>query len=199
MKYTSFVRCARVAAGAVLVALLSACAHPISVTPAKTPERIEAQLIPKKVAYAMTDAERGKEVVTPGGGGDKVSYYPYRDLEKAIRDALRAAYQDVVVVRSAKDATAVRESGAVLVFTPEIKTTSSSPSPFTWPPTRFSSEIICIVTDAGGQEVTRVSATGNGAAEFDEFKSNFSLASQRAGTEVATQLRDAIRSNDKLR
>ena len=116
MNSTSFVRWGRVAAGAVLVALLSACAHPISVTAEKTPERVETQLIPKKVAYAMSDTERGKEVVTPGGGGDKVSYYPYRDLEKAIRDALRSVYQDVVVVRSAKDANAVRESGAALVL-----------------------------------------------------------------------------------
>lgn len=199
MKSTPFVRWGRIAAGAALIALLSACAHPISVAPQKTPERIETQLIQKKVAYAMTDAERGKEVTTPGGGGDKVSYYPYRDLEKAIRDALRSVYQDVVVVRSAKDAAAVRESGAALVFTPEIKTSSSSPSPFTWPPTKFSSEIVCTVTDAGGQEVTKMSATGNGAAEFDEFKSNFSLASQRAGTDAAARLADAIRSDAKLR
>ena len=45
------------------------------------------------------------------------------------------------IVRTATDAKAIADSGAVLVFTPEIKTTSSSPSPFSWPPTVFSIEI----------------------------------------------------------
>ena len=181
------------------MAVLAGCAHPIVVTAEKTPERVEAQLIQKKVAYAMNDADRAKEVTTAGGGGDRVSYYPYRDLEKAVRDALRSVYADVVVIRSATDAHAVRESGAALVFTPEINTTSGSPSPFTWPPTTFTSEIACKVTDASGQEVTRLVATGAGNAEFSEFKSNFSLAANRAGTDVASKLSAEIRAHDKLR
>lgn len=199
MKKLSISRWGRLAAGAVLAALLGACAHPIVVSAEKTPERIEAQLVQKKVAYAMADTDRTKEVITPGGGGDRISYYPYHDLEKAIRDALRSVYQEVVVVRSTKDADAVRASGAALLFAPEIKTTSSSPSPFTWPPTQFSSEIACTVTDAAGVELARIAVTGNGAAEFSEFKSNFSLAAQRAGTDAAARLSEEIRKNEKLR
>lgn len=195
----SIVQIARLAAAAAVVAILTGCAHPISMSTDTAPARVESTLIQKKVAYALSDAERGKQVTTPGGGGDKVSYYPYRDLEKSIRDALRAVYQDVVVIKSAADAKAVADSGATLVFTPEIKTTSSSPSPFTWPPTVFTTEISCTVTDTSGVEITRVRAIGNGVAEFSEFKGNFGLSAKRAAEDVSTKLSQEIRSNEKLR
>lgn len=195
----SIVRIARIAAAVTFIAVLAGCAHPIAIQAEKTPERVETNLTPKKVAYAMTEAERAKQVITPGGGGDRISYFPYRDLEKAIRDALRSVYADVVVVPTASDANAVRESGAALVFTPEIVTTSSSPSPFTWPPTVFGTEIICKVTDATGQQVSTVRVSGSGNAEFSEFKSNFGLAANRAGTDAAAKLSAEIRNDPKLR
>ncbi len=195
----SIVRIVRVAAAATFIAVLAGCAHPIAIQAEKTPERVETNLAPKKVAYAMTEADRGKQAITPGGGGDRISYFPYRDLEKAIRDALRSVYADVVVVPTASDANAVRESGAALVFTPEIVTTSSSPSPFTWPPTLFGTEIICKVTDATGQQVSTVRVSGSGNAEFSEFKSNFGLAANRAGTDAAAKLSAEIRNDPKLR
>ena len=193
------IRLVRFAAALILVALLAACAHPISIIPESTPPRIEAQLIQKRAAYVMSDADRAREVTSPGGGGDRVSYYPHRDLEKAMRDALRAVYQDVVIIGSHTDASEVRRSGADLIFIPEVKTTSSSPSPLTWPPTRFTSEISCVVTDANGKELTRVRAIGEGNAEFDEFNKNFSLAANRAGTDVAAKLVKQILDNETLR
>jgi hypothetical protein len=186
------------AGGLALVALLAGCAHPIAINTDTAPERVESQLIQKKVAYVMTDADRGKQVTTPGGGGDKVSYYPYRDLEKSIRDALRAVYKDVVAVRSA-DSNTVQASGAAYVFAPEIKTDSSSPSPFTWPPTVFTTELACVVTDPAGAELTRVKAVGSGKAEFDEFKGDFGLSARRASADMATKLAEVIRTSDKLR
>lgn len=195
----SIVQIGRLAAAIAFTAALVGCAHPISMNAETAPERVESKLIQKKVAYALSDAERSKQVITPGGGGDRVSYYPYRDLEKSIRDALRSVYQDVVVVRSATDTEAVKTSGAALVFTPDIKTDSSSPSPFTWPPTIFKTEISCTITDASGVELTRVTAVGNGVAEFSEFKGNFGLSASRAATDVTAKLAQEIRSNEKLR
>lgn len=195
----SFFRIGRLAGVLAFAAILVGCAHPISMNADKAPERVESNLIAKKVAYAMTDADRGKQVTTPGGGGDTVSYYPYRDLEKSIRDALRAVYKDVVVVKSAKDADGIRSAGVEMVFTPEIKTDSSSPSAFTWPPTVFKTEIACTVTDPSGQEVARVQAVGNGAAEFSEFKTNFGLSAVRSANDVTEKLAEEIRNNSKLR
>lgn len=192
------VRLARLGMAAAVVALLAACAHPISLEPTKVPERIESQLVKKKVGYVITDADRAKEVTTPGGGGDKVTYLPYRDMEKALRSALRAVYDDVTAVKSASDAAALREAGVAYVFTPVINTTSSSPSALTWPPTEFAAEVVCTVTDAAGAVVARVRATGHGAAEFEEFKSDFSLSARRAVADVAEKLAAEIRKDPRL-
>lgn len=182
-----------------LLALLTACAHPIGIGPIETPVRNEAGLNPKKVAYVMTDADRGKEVITPGGGGDKVSYFPYRDLEKSIRDGLRAVYTDVFVIKSSTDAEAIKTFGVSYVFSPEITTTSESPSPFTWPPTKFGIDLTCKVTDAEGKLLTQVRAQGNGAAEYTEFMKDFGLSGRRAATQVSEQLKQEVMANPQLR
>jgi tRNA A37 threonylcarbamoyladenosine dehydratase len=179
--------------------LLAGCVHPITMITETAPPRSQAHLIPKKVAYVMTDADRDKEVVTPGGSGDRVSYFPYRDLEKSIRDALRAVYRDVVVLRTAGDAKANEAAGVSLVFTPRITTDSSSSSWISWPPTSFTAEVSCVVTDAAGAEITRVRAAGNGTAEFGEFKGDFGLAARRAATRLTSQLSSEIRRSEKLR
>lgn len=189
----------RLLLAALTVSLLAACAHPIGIGPLETPVRNEAGLNPKKVAYVMTDADRAREVITPGGGGDKVKYFPYRDLEKAIRDALRAVYSDVFVVNAASDQAAIRGVGASLVFTPVITTTSESPSLFTWPPTRFGIELVCTVTDADGQRVTEVRAQATGTAEFTEFMKDFGLAGRRASGQLSDQLKQAVMADPKLR
>jgi hypothetical protein len=56
-----------------------------------------------------------------------------------------------------------------------------------------------VVTDAAGAEVTYVRATGNGTAEFGEFKGDFGLAARRAATRLTSQLSSEIRRNEKLR
>lgn len=195
----SMFRIGRLLGAFAFAAVLVGCAHPITFSAEKTPERIESNLIQKKVAYALSDADRGKQVTTPGGGGDKVSYYPYRDLEKSIRDALRAVYQEVVVLKSATDLDGIRSAGVEMVFTPEIKTDSSSSSALTWPPTFFHTEISCNVTDPSGIEITRVQAIGQGTAQFSEFKSNFGLSANRAATDVTAKLVEEIRLDSKLR
>ena len=195
----SLLRTARLSIVVFAVALLAACAHPIGIGPLETPVRNEAGLNPKKVAYVMTDADRTREVITPGGGGDKVSYFPYRDLEKSIRDALRSVYSDVFVVKAASDAEAIKAQGVSYVFTPTITTTSESPSLFTWPPTKFGIELNCAVTDAQGQRVTDLRVQASGTAEFSEFMKDFGLAGRRASGQLSEQLKQAVAANPSLR
>lgn len=64
----------------------------------------------------MTEADRAKQVTTEGGGGDKISYFPYKDLEKGIRDALKSLYRDVVLVRSPSDFEAFKRDGVGIIF-----------------------------------------------------------------------------------
>ncbi|HSX94023.1 MAG TPA: hypothetical protein VLG41_13930 [Hydrogenophaga sp.] len=193
------VRIARLTAALAFAALMAACAHPIGIGPLETPVRNEAGLSARKAAYVMTDADRAREVVTPGGGGDKISYFPYRDLEKAIRDALRAVYSDVFVVSAANDAKAINELGASVVYTPSVVTTSSSPSIFTWPPTEFGIELSCAVADAAGQPLAPLKVQAKGTAEFAEFKSDFGLAGRRAASQLSEQLKQAVLARPDLR
>jgi hypothetical protein len=182
-----------------LALTLAACAHPISVSPLSSPPREEAKLVNKHVAYVMTDELRNRSVTTSGGGGDKVSYYPYRDLEKTIRDALRAVYQDVTVINAAAEAKADPTKNIALVFTPEISTSSSSDSMLTWPPTQFFINLECTATDAEGKQLSSFRLSSNGAAQFSEFKSDFGLAGRRAATELGSKLVQELTSNPALK
>jgi hypothetical protein len=183
-----------------LLLSLSACAaHPITITPLETPERKENSLNAKKVAYLITNEERNKQVTTEGGGGDKVTYYPYRDLEKAIREALRAVYSDVFAIDSIYNNPIVKENDISFIFSPEIYTNSNSDSAFKWPPTTFSIELSCYVTDSTGKPITRIKVLGNCAVEFSEFNRDFGLAGRRAATEVSKKLVREIIANPNLK
>ena len=125
---------------AALVLSLGGCAHPISMAPnldaiptaagKSTPSK-------KKVGFYIADSATAQEVTTPGGGGDKVRYFPYRDLEPGLYKALGTVFRDVTKIKNPADAAEIRASGIQLLITPEITTDSSSSSPFTWPPTAF--------------------------------------------------------------
>ena len=82
----------------------------------------------------------------------------------------------------------VKAQGLNFIITPVIATTSSSPSLLTWPPTVFTVELVCRVTDGDGKPVTEVRAFAMGRAEFDEFKSDFSLAAKRAADDALRNL-----------
>ena len=181
------------------IALLG-CAHPITLNPdLATIQAKGSPLIDKQVGFHISDASKAQEITTPGGGGDKVRYFPYRDLEPGIYKALTEVFRSVSKVKDPKDLESLRTSGISLLIVPEITTTSASPSPFTWPPTQFSVTLACTVTDAAGKPVRSFSVTGNGKAEFDEFKSNFSLAAVRASNDALSQLVTVLGESPELR
>lgn len=78
------------------------------------------------------------------------------------------------------------------MITPSLVTTSHSPSLFTWPPTVFTIEITCRIQDEQGKPVTEIRVMGDGRAEFDEFKSDFSMSAKRAANDALTKLVKAI-------
>ncbi len=181
------------------IALLG-CAHPITLNPDLATIQAKGNpLIDKQVGFHISDASKAQEITTPGGGGDKVRYFPYRDLEPGIYKALTEVFRSVSKVKDPKDLESLRTSGISLLIVPEITTTSASPSPFTWPPTQFSVTLACTVTDAAGKPVRSFSVTGNGKAEFDEFKSNFSLAAVRASNDALSQLVTVLGESPELR
>jgi hypothetical protein len=188
-------------ASALVVALSAGgCAHPISLaTDAGTIAGTGTAKIDRKVGLAITDEQKKREVTTPGGGGDKVSYFPYRDLESGLYFALSQSFSGVSRVSGASDPK-VAADGLTLIIVPEITTQSHSPSMLTWPPTVFTIDLSCTVKDPQDRVVTQFRVQGEGRAEFDEFKSDTSLAAKRAAQDALKKLVKALGDNSaKLR
>ncbi|MDT8405458.1 MAG: hypothetical protein RQ738_12865, partial [Sulfuriflexus sp.] len=78
------------------------------------------------------------------------------------------------------------------VFVPQVSTTSSSPSPFTWPPTDFSITLKVMALDNKGEQVWTGSVAGKGHAEFEEFKNDFQLAARLASKAAFIKLQEEI-------
>lgn len=180
---------------------LFGCAHPINMNPnlQAISAPAGAQAINKPVGYHIPEALRQLQVISPGGGGDKVSYFPYRDLEPGFYKVLSETFRDVSKVQDPKNAAELSSRGIKLLITPEITTTSSSESLFTWPPTMFSVTLVCTVTDMAGQGLQTIRVVGNGNATFDEFKGNLSLAAVRASDDALAKLLKELTASAELR
>ena len=180
--------------------VLFGCAHPISMAPdlAKA-QAAGATPIAKPVGYHISNSNRGLEVTTPGGGGDKIRYFPYKDLEAGLYKALSEVFSSVTKIDDPTNAVELKKSGIAILIVPDIGTTSSSPSLVTWPPTKFSVTLVCTITDGDGKLIQNLSVRGDGAAEFDEFKSNHSLAALRASNDALAKLISALSNSAALR
>ena len=190
------VRC--LAAG--LVALLGACAHPITIAP--NPASIAAPIdgpVQKSVAYVISAADRDREITTDGGGGDSVRYFPYRELESGIFQALSAVYSRVTLFRSIGEKQAPANSAVALIFVPTNTTASSSSSILTWPPTSFYITLKYAVQNAAGDVLYSNQVLGTGAAQFEEFTSNFGLAGTRAAESVLLNFKAQVAGARELK
>lgn len=177
----------------ILVALLtSGCAHQIQINPKMESFTESEKRVDKVVGYHISDEDRKKLVKTPGGGGDDVTYTPYKDTESVLFTVLSNKFKDVYLVKSLDDSVFIKQNGITLIFIPEITTQSSSPSPFTWPPTKFTIDLTVKALDAKGDTVWQKQVSETGEAEFDEFKSDFSLSARRATEKAFQQLANEI-------
>jgi hypothetical protein len=179
--------------------LLIGCGHSINITPPlNTLDKDGISKIDKNVGYFISKENFEKEVTTPGGGGDKVKYFPYKESEPALNKILSNVFSQVYRVPSITDAQFITSNNISYIFTPEFATDSSSESMFTWPPTKFSITIDCKAVDNGGKVIWQTKATGEGNAVFDEFKHDFSLAAKRATKKAFVKLQDEIIKSDKF-
>ncbi len=175
------------------------CAHQINITPPLNTLEINNQgKINKTVGYYISPADRAKEVTTPGGGGDKVSYLPYPESEPALNKVLTNLYTTVVLVPSLEDKAFIASKNIAYIFAPVIETDSSSESAFTWPPTHFTVTLDTKAIGPGGNVVWQKKVTGQGQAEFSEFKHDFSLAARRASKQAFQNLQQAISAAPEL-
>lgn len=185
----------------VLVSLvaLSGCAHNIQLNPDLAELRnIESNsIINKNVAYYISAENKQKQVTTPGGGGDKVTYRPYADTEGALNTVLSNIFSRVYSMNSVDDTKYISEKNISFIFIPEIITSSSSSSAFTWPPTEFTINLSCKAIDTKGLTIWEKTMQSKGNAEFSEFKSDFSLAARRASEALFKDLHKELINEKK--
>jgi hypothetical protein len=155
--------------------------------------------IDKNVAYYISVEDKEKEVTTPGGGGDKVTYKPYADSEAALNTILSKIFSRVYSVNSINDHEYIKKKKISFIFVPKIITNSSSSSLLTWPPTEFTINLTCQAFDENGSVIWEQTVDSKGSAEFSEFKSDFSLAARRASMEVFAALQSEISKEDTFK
>lgn len=182
----------------VSISLLAGCAHSIRIAPdtANLPVAGGSPQSSLVVGYFISDEERSRRVITPGGGGDKVEYAPYNELEAGLYRVLRNVFADVRPLKSAEGKAVVGNKGIALVFRPTITTRSSSDSLLTWPPTDFGVTIDIKAADSEGKVVWEQSVSGNGNAQFAEFRHDFSLAAKRASEAALKKLQSRMQAAD---
>lgn len=184
-----------------IMAIITGCAHPLVISPdiSKLERSGSTQTIDKNVGYYIPADIRDKAVKTKGGGGDSVTYTPYKDMETAFYKMLSNVFKDVTVLKSPNDAEAIAKHSINYIITPEITTESSSPSPFTWPPTTFSVNLTCNIATPDGKMIGKPVVVGEGRAEFSEFKSDFPLSGKRATLDSLLKMQDSLLKMPELR
>jgi len=169
------------------------CAHQINITPPlNTLDTTQIGKFSKNVGYFISTEDLSKEVTTPGGGGDKVKYFPYKECEPALNKILSNIFVKVYPLASANDNQFIKSNDISYVFIPKIETDSSSTSAFTWPPTNFTVSLDCKAFDSFGTVIWQKSVKGQGEAEFSEFKQDFPLAAKRAVKKAFSTLQEEI-------
>ncbi len=185
-----------VASYVAVFALLGGCAHSIVITPDTAKLGAAAsKLSPNRVGYYISDEERTRKVITPGGGGDKVEYAPYKELEAGIYRVLNNVFSSVDQLKTENDAAFIADKKINFVLRPKITTNSSSSSVVTWPPTQFDVIIEIKATDASGKVVWQDTVIGKGKAEYSEFKADFSLSAKRASEAALLELQNKLLSS----
>ena len=183
------------------VVFTAGCAHPMMIKPDISALAIpaDASRIPKSVGLYISAENRNKQVTTPGGGGDKVSYRPYADIETGLYKVLGNVFQNVEVLSSISDVDSIAKHSLVYIAVPEITTSSSSSGFFTWMATDFAVNLNCKINDVAGRTLIAVSSTGTGHADFAELKSDMSRAGERASQDALTKLQAALLQAPEIR
>jgi hypothetical protein len=184
-----------------LTGVLLGCAHPMTITSDidSLATTSSAARIPKHVGLYIPAEDLGKQVTTSGGGGDKVTYRPYADMQTGIYKMLSNVFQDVTLLASPSNSSAISKSSLSYIVQPEITTSSSSSGILTWMATDFTVQLTCRISDPAGNSVVSVPVSATGHAEFSELKSDFSLAGRRAAQEALHRAQEALLQHEELK
>ncbi len=182
------------------ILLAFGCAHRISITPALgTIDTSGISRIEKNVGYYISPEDLGREVVTGGGGGDKVKYFPYKEAEPALRQVLSNIFSQVYALKSPSDSEFMTSKSISYIFIPAITTYSSSRSAWIWPPSDFTVTLTCRATDASGGVVWETKITGDAHMRLPDVYRDHSLAGKEAIKNAFSELQDKILTVEAFR
>jgi hypothetical protein len=177
------------ALGAVAL-LIVGCAHPIKVAPNVTNIASgsgSSKIIDASIGYYIPTSAENLEVTTPGGGGDNIRYYPYKDIESGYKYALAGVFRKVIKV-STPTPRADGNDKLDYVIEPTIITNSGGSGFFTWPPTNFSVDITNKIRDSSGQIIANPRVIGVGTAETSERLGEHGIAGRRAMEDALSKM-----------
>lgn len=180
--------------------MFSGCAHKIDMAPNLDSIRT-TQVEPFKlnVAYYISDADKQLEVITPGGGGDKVKYTPYADTEAALNAVLQNAFTKAYFLKSLEDKAFIADKNISYIFQPKIVTSSSSDNMFTWPPERFAVELTCTALDPlSKSSLWEITTNGAGTADFGDYRKDFSAAARKASEDAFLKMLIELSKTKKI-
>jgi hypothetical protein len=169
--------------------MLIGCAHPIVITPElRTLKTTERNYIQATVGYYISSSDRDNYVYSAGGGGDRVYYYPYKELEPALQKVLFSVFKDVKRLDLAITPEYLRSNDIKYAFLPEITTESYSAGVMSWMPTSFTVNLTCKAFTQNGKLIWQRKYIGVGTATFSELTKDFGLAAKRASQKAFSDM-----------
>ncbi len=166
---------------------LAGCAHPVSIRSDVAYPKGQAASS-ASVGYYISDSNRSLEVTTPAGGGDKIRYFPYRDLEPALLETLGSVFGKVYGLPEAGRDDYIKAHDITFVFEPLFTTGSSSDSAIFWPATDFNLSMKVTAVDRAGKPIWEHEFTGHGHVDKSR-----SLVDVPPAKEAAKQVFEAMR------
>jgi hypothetical protein len=177
-----------------MVITLFGCAHPIVISPRT--EKIERELgsLPKikaNVGFFISSDSSKIEVETPGGGGDNVRYFPYKDLETAYQLMLLNVFDKVIKLKSVGEHNELSKEEIKFVLEPVLVATSGSSGFFSWAPTNFTVDLTSKIRDASGKIIGNPRVVGYGQVNLD-MGGDYGLAGRLAMEDALLKMQRAL-------
>lgn len=167
-----------------VVSSLFGCAHQIAISP--NTAKIERQpssppKIKANVGLILSADLSNIEITSPGGGGDSVRYFPYRDIEAAYQIMLLNVFEKVTKIKSTDEIKGLPKEDIKFIIEPTIVTNSGSTGFFTWAPTNFTVDLTSNIRDLTGKTIGNPRAVGNGQVDFIlDMNGDYGLAGRLA-------------------
>lgn len=182
------------------ILFMSGCSHKISLSPSldELREVKVANNVDVNVGYYISKEAKKIEVTTPGGGGDKVKYTPYKDIEAALNTMLSRKFSRVYSLNSISDKNVIENKNIKYIFTTKIHTNSSSTNFVIWPPTDFNMDLTCKAIDTNNQKTWEETVSAKGYANSGELMENFSLSAKRATKEAFSKMLIKLEKTNKF-